>query len=198
MFEKIGLFSSGVKDGMVVMLNASGSALVSMYDKSVSRVNQARSAVVPSEKNKLEHSIRECITKIHSLQYEIGVASARNRAADSPDDLALRATIARMQDCQNSVEEMKKRLAEIEQERKAVIIASNADKQAAKQGAVQTLPVNPDVEVADASAEAAADAGLVAEPVMTERNETVRVLTGRAKKDGTCCAGLDTTDSMAA
>jgi hypothetical protein len=198
MFGKIGLFSSGVKDGMVVMLNASGSALVSMYDKSVSRLNQARSAAVPSEKNKLEHSIRECITKIHSLQYEIGVASARNLAADSPDDLVLRANIARMHDCQNSVEEMKKRLTEIEQARKAAKSAKSADKQAAKQGACQKSPVTSCVEVADASAVASADAEVVAEPVTTERNETVRVLTRRAKKDGTCSADSDTTDSMAA
>ena len=197
MFEKIGLFSSGVKDGMVVMLNASGSALVSMYDKSVSRANQARSAVVPSEKNKLEHSIRECITKIHSLKYEIGVASARNLAADSADDLVMRANIARMRDCQNSVEEMKKRLAEIEQERKAAKISKKEYKQAGRQGAGQQPSVISDVEVTDTTV-VAADAGAVTEPVMTERNETLRVLTPRSKKDGTCCADSDTNDSMAA
>ena len=168
-----------------------------MYDKSVSRANQARSAVVPSEKNKLEHSIRECITKIHSLKYEIGVASARNLAADSPDDLALRANIARVRDCQNNIEEMKKRLAEIEQELKTAKIAKKADKQAARPGDVQQSPVNPNLEVTDATV-LAADAGVVAEPFMTERNETVRVLTRRTKKDGTCSADSDTTDSMAA
>jgi selenocysteine-specific translation elongation factor len=202
MFGKIGVFATGVKDGVAVMLNASGSALVAMYDKSASRVNQARSAVVPSEKNKLEHAIREYITKVHCLQYEIGVASTRNLAADSADDLSLRANIARLRDCENKIADMKKRLSEIEEEKKAAKAARKTGKTTsthATTAVVQPLVATPDVAETEAVSDVAADSQAVEEPVLSEKNDTVRMLTPRARKDGSSdVADSSSIESLAA
>jgi hypothetical protein len=118
MLEKVGLFSAGAKDGARILLNASGAALVSMYDRSAGVISRLRSIVMPTEKNRLEQAIRENTTKIHSLQWEIDRAFSQNFEADSAGDLELRATIVRVRDCENIIAETKARLAEIHAEKK--------------------------------------------------------------------------------
>ena len=48
---------------------------------------------------------------------------------------------------------------------------------------MQNAPCTPNVEVIEAAVAAAADVEVVAEPMVSERNDTVRVLTRRSRKD---------------
>lgn len=205
MFEKISLFSAGARDGAAIMFTASGAALVSMYDKSTSGVNRLRAKLVPNEKNALEHSIRQTITKIHALQYEIGRARARQHPEGSADDLELQARVCRLQDCENTLATMKKRVTEIEQEKKAI--------KAGKQATVQNQdtvhrdatapPVDMSAVVSTEVCESAAVSATAADendetPAVSERHDSVRVIGRRAKKEPSCGESSDDMESMAA
>ncbi len=207
MFEKISLFSRGIKDGVTVMLNASGAALVTMYDKTASGIHRARSAALPSEKNRLEHAIRSCTTKIHSLQYEIGIASARNFDSDSPAELELRANIARVRDNESKIADMRKRLAEIEEEHNIAKTVKKMERQekkkAGKSAATATKPAEEAATHAVVSpvavtAEADAVAEDAADSKVSERNDTVRVLAHRSKKVSSAREDVNDTESIAA
>ncbi|MEI6212886.1 MAG: hypothetical protein WCP10_02175 [Desulfuromonadales bacterium] len=197
MLKKLGRFSSGVKEGARVMLNASGAALVSMYDKSANSVSRLRSTVLPTEQHRLEQTVRENTAKIHSLQWEIGMARTRKFEADSADDLELRANIVRVQDCENRIAEMKTRLAEIDVENKNLAAIRKAAKQNMKTAPASTAPpVEPPSSTSAAYEESAEILTTPAAAGSTpERSDTVRVIGRRSKKETTAS---DESESMAA
>lgn len=134
---KAGTFFSGMKSGMITMLNASGSALVSMYDTGAFAVNRTRTVLLPTEKAKIERQIKELSTKIVALQYEIGKESARfSDQADAVEALELRANIARLKDCERELEQLNQRLTEIA----AAKEAARAEKKAKKASRKKTTP----------------------------------------------------------
>ena len=148
---KTGAFFKGMLNGMATMLNASGSAVVSMYDTGTFVVSKTRTVVVPTEKARLERSIKEQTTKIIALQYEIGKESARYAdPAEALEALEMRANIARVKDCEREIETMNQRLAEIAQQKEAIraekkaIKAKKKEKQAAAQSSAgETSDVAP-------------------------------------------------------
>ena len=148
---KTGAFFKGMLNGMATMLNASGSAVVSMYDTGAFVVSKTRTVVVPTEKARLERSIKEQTTKIIALQYEIGKESARYAdPAEALEALEMRANIARVKDCEREIETMNQRLAEIAQQKEAIraekkaIKAKKKEKQAAAQSSAgETSDVAP-------------------------------------------------------
>jgi hypothetical protein len=148
---KTGAFFKGMLNGVATMLNASGSAVVSMYDTGAIVVNKTRTVVVPTEKARLERGIKEQTTKIIALQYEIGKESARYAdPAEALEALEMRANIARVKDCEREIETMKQRLAEIAQQKET----AKAEKKA-KKARKKASPVAETLKAADEKQEAA-------------------------------------------
>ena len=143
------------------------------------------------EKNKIELSIRETMTKIHALQYEIGVARARHPEADSVDDLELRANIARLKDCEQNIVVYKARLVEIETDIKAAKALQKANKKVhttvgstVTAPPLESQPVSSPVISEVAVSAPAPESVVVIEETTTERSDTVRVLSrSKNKKD---------------
>ena len=164
---KAGIFFKGVKSGMVTMLNASGSALVSMYDTGAFAAGSVRAVMMPGERTRLERRIKEFETKILALQYEIGRESARyNDTTEVVEALELRANIARVKDCEREIEQMKQRLVEIEEEKLVAKAAKKARK--AKKKPAEEPPQSTD---RSAMAEALLVIPLEAEAIVAHEGE---------------------------
>lgn len=183
---KTGVFFKGLLNGVATMLNASGSALVSMYDTGEFVVNRARTAVLPCEKARLERRIKEYGTRILALQYEIGKESARcSDPSEVVESLELRANIARVRDCEAEIETMKRRLLEIAESKEA----AKAEKKAKKNKKKKTAPATVKQETGDESPIAEAQTVVstaVEAPAVTEEEPVAE-----KKEDADICQASD-------
>ena len=79
MWRRRNHYVNAAMNGVVTLLNASGDALVSMYDTGISLGRQAQKTVLHASNSKLDHTIYQSRLKVIALKCEIVKETVRQK-----------------------------------------------------------------------------------------------------------------------